>query len=211
MKFLLCLFALAIPSFGAISYSLPGSTEKSTWVLNNTNYPSATYRSFGTAGLAWGAAAAPTSGMSSALLNKVSGFGYMSGAGFMYTAGEEGFFSISDSSPVASIQSIILQGGISDPLSGTPVLNYNGGGQAVAAQYFAVFAGSPYPDRVWQWDLSAIAGPITRYEILFSGHFASNSLTIDTSDSFLQVIPEPSAALLGLASLGLTFIRRRRA
>lgn len=211
MKSLFCLLALCLPLSAAVTYSLPGSTETSSWVLNNTNYPSATYRTFGTANLPWGAAATPTSGTSSALLNKVSGSGYMSGAGFMYTAGQEGFFSISDSSPLASMQTIVMQGGISDPMTSIPVLNYNGGSQAIAAQYFSVFAGSPYPDRVWQWDLSGIVGPITSYEVLFSGHFAATSLTIDTSSSYLEVIPEPSIGVLGLAALGLTFTRRRRA
>ncbi|MEO5917771.1 MAG: PEP-CTERM sorting domain-containing protein [Luteolibacter sp.] len=211
MKSFICLFALCLPLSAAVTYSLPGSTEKSTWILNSTNYPSATYRTFGTANLAWGAPAAPTSGTSSAVFNKVSGYGYMSGSGFMYTAGEEGFFSITDSSPLASLQTIVLQGGISDPFASIPVLNYNGGSQAIAADYFSVFTGSTYPDRVWQWDLSAIAGPITSYEIQFSGHFAATSLTIDTSDSYLQVIPEPSTGLLGIAAIGLTLIRRRRA
>lgn len=211
MKSIICLFALCLPLSAAITYSLPGSTEQSTWVLNNTNYPSVTYRSFGTADQPWLAAAIPTSGTSSAVLNKVSGYGYMSGSGFMYTAGADGTFSISDSSPLVSMQTIILQGGISDPMTSIPVFNYNGGSQGIEAQYFSVFAGSPYPDRVWQWDLTAIAGPITSYEVVFTGHFAATSLTIDTSNTYQQVIPEPSTAVLGLAALGLTFIRRRRA
>lgn len=211
MNAIFCLLVLSLPMSAAITVNLPGSTEKSGWILNSTNYPAATYRTFATASQPWAAAAAPSSGNSSAMFNKISGFGYMSAAGFMYTAGQDGAFSISDDSPLAALQTIVLQAGMSDPTTSIPVLNYNGGTQAIAAQYFAAFASSPYTDRVWQWDLTGIGEPLTRYEVLFSGHFAVTSLTVDTSNSYLQVIPEPATGVLALAALSLTFIRRRRA
>lgn len=211
MKFLFCLFTLALPLSAAVTFSLPGTTEKSSWTLNNSNYPSATYNGFGTAANPWGASATPTSGTSSALLNKVSGYGYMSASGFMYTAGNDGSFRIYDDSPLASLQTIVFQGGISDPFTAGPILNYNGGSQAIPAGYSALFSGSPYTDRVWQWDLNGISGPITSYEILFEGHFAITSLTVDSGNSFTQVVPEPSVCVLGVSTLSLTFIRRRRA
>ncbi|MEO5713941.1 MAG: hypothetical protein ABIT37_10685 [Luteolibacter sp.] len=211
MKSIFCLIALSLPLSAAVTFSLPGTTEKSTWILNNSNYPSATYRAFGTADQPWGAPAAPTSGNSSALFDKTSGYGYMSGSGFMYTAGADGSFRIHDDSPIASMQTLVFQGGISDGPTAEPVLNINGGSQAIPATYFAVLSGSPYPDRAWQWDLSGISDPITSYEILFSGHFAVTSLTVDAGSSFVQVIPEPSVGLLGIAATGLTLIRRRRA
>ena len=211
MKTKFCLFILSsLNASAAITYILPGASEQSTWILNNTNYPTATYRSFGTAAQPWGAAALPTSGTSSATLEKVSGSGYMSSAGFMYTAGQIGNFRISDTSPLASMETLIFQGGISAPFDRAPIFNYNGGTQAIAAQYFLLSPGTPYPDRVWQWDLTGIMDPLTSYEILFSGHVAATSLTIDVSNSYLQIIPEPSTGLLGISALVLTLICRRR-
>lgn len=212
MKSLLCLFFLSLPLSAAVSISLPGSTEKATWNLSTANYPSATYNSFGTAANPWGAAAAPTSGTASAFLDKVSGSGYMSGSGFMYTAGTNGAFRIYDDSPLASLQTIVFQANSSgDTL--TPTLNYNGGGQALVANYFMLNdnASPAYDDYVWQWDLSEVVGAITSYEILFNGHFAATSMTLDTGSSFTQAVPEPSFGVMGIAALGLTLIRRRRA
>ncbi len=206
MKSLLCLFALAVPSFGAISFSLPGASESASWTLTSAVHPG--FNTFGTAANPWASAVTPDAGTASAVLNKTGGSGYIGGS-FLYTAGAVGSFSISDSSSIPSLATIVLQGKISDPLA-SMVLNYNGGSQALPATFSAVVAGSGYPDRAWQWDLSGISG-ITSYEILYSGHHAANSLSVTTGDSFLQVIPEPSTGMLGLAALGLTFIRRRRA
>ncbi|MES2660086.1 MAG: PEP-CTERM sorting domain-containing protein [Verrucomicrobiota bacterium] len=206
MKSLLCLFALAVPCFGAISFSLPGATESASWTLTSAVHPG--FNTFGTAANPWGSAVTPDAGAASAVLNKTDGSGYIGGA-FLYTAGTSGSFSISDTSSIASLATIVLQGRISDPLT-TMVLNYNGGSQALPADFSVVVAGSPYPDRAWQWDLSGISG-ITSYEILYSGHHAATTLSVTTGDTFLQVIPEPSTAVLGVAALGLTFIRRRRA
>jgi hypothetical protein len=208
MKFVSCLFALTLPLSAAINITLPGSTESSTWVLNSTNYTPPDYPA-GFAGpvSAWGAAAAPTSGSSSALLNKVSG-----GGGFfptyMYTEGSIGSFRLYDDNPLASLQTLVFQGNLSADVA--PVLNINGGAQSIAATYFYQSEIPGYDDFAYQWDLSA-AGPITSYEILFSGHFAATSLKVDTGSSFSQVVPEPSSFLLGCSALAFTLIRRRRA
>ena len=108
----------------------------------------------------------------------------------------------------AGTASVVLSK-ISDPLI-SMVLNYNGGSQALPADFSVVIAGSGYPDRAWQWDLSAVSS-ITSYEILYSGHHAANSLSVTTGDTFVQVIPEPSMSLLGAAALAFTLIPRRRA
>ena len=209
MKSILFLFALNLPLSAAISFTLPGTAETSSWVLNRTNYPSVTYNTFGTAANPWGAPAIPTSGNSSALFNKVSGRGYMA-ATFMYTATVVGSFRVHDESPLADLETVILQGAISDPFESMPVFNFNGGSQAIPANFSAMVPGTNYPGRAWQWDLSNVAGSIDRYEILFSGHFAATSLRVDSGNTFFQVIPEPSSALLACAALGFTLIRRRR-
>ena len=206
MKSIICLFTLAIPSLGAISFILPGSSESASWKLTSAMHPG--FNTFGTAGNPWTSAVTPDAGTASALLNKISGSGYIGGS-FLYTAGLVGSFSIADVSSLSSLATIIMQGQISDPLA-TMVLNYNGGSQALPADFFGTVASSGYPDRAWQWDLTAVPG-ISSYEILYSGHHAANSLSVTTGDTFVQIIPEPTVGLLGLAALGLTFIRRRHA
>lgn len=204
MKSLLCLFALSIPAFGAISINLPGPTESASWTLTSANY--AGFNNFGTAANAWSTSAAGV-GTASAMLNKVSGSGYIGGS-FLYTAGTDGGFRVYDDSPQASLKTIIFQGNISADFA--PVLNINGGSQALVPAFSAVAAAGTYPDRAWQWDLSS-AGSITSYEILFEGHVAITSLKIDTGSQYTALIPEPSTSLLGAAAMGLAFIRRRRA
>jgi len=210
MKPILFLFALALPLSAAISITLPGITETSLWELNRTNYLSVTTNSFRTATIPWTASAIPTSGTSSALFNKVSGGGYMATT-FMYTAPVGGSFRLYDESPLAAMETIVMQGYISDPFDGMPVFNFNGGSQSIPASFSIIVSGEGYPARAWQWDLSGVAGPIDRYEILFSGHFATNSLIVDSGTTFLQVIPEPSSALLACSALAFSLIRRRRA
>jgi hypothetical protein len=206
MKILFCLFALAATSFGAISFSLPGTSESASWTLTSAVHPG--FNTFGTAANPWSSAVSPDAGTAGALLSKTSGSGYIGGS-FLYTAGTVGSFSISDTSSIPSLATLVFQGKISDLLDSV-VLNYNGGSQALPADFSVVVAGSGYPDRAWQWDLSGVSG-ITSYEILYSGHHAANSLSVTAGDSFVQVIPEPSAALLGAAALGFTLVRRRRA
>jgi hypothetical protein len=206
MKSVLYYLALAGPAFGAISISLPGTSESAFWTLNSAAHPG--FNSFGTAANPWVSAVAPDAGTAGAVLNKIGGSGYIGGS-FLYTASVLGSFSISDSASIGAPKTVVFQGGISDPF-GSIVLNYNGGTQSLAADFSALVAGAPYPDRAWQWDLSGIPG-ITSYEILISGHFAATSMSVTAGDSFVRVIPEPSTVLLGVAALGFTLTRRRRA
>lgn len=202
---------LGLPASAAITFSLPGTVENAVWALGSANYPSATYNSFGTAATAWGADAIPTSGVSGAALRKISGSGYMSAAGFLYTAGASGGFRLFDDEPLANLQTVVFQGSISDVFDGMPVLSYNGGSQSIVAGFSNSVLGAGYPERAWQWDLSGIPEPITSYEILFSGHFAATSLAVATGSVFTQVIPEPSGALLGAVALFISLLRRSRA
>lgn len=206
MKSFLCLLALAAPAFGAISFSLPGNSESASWTLTSALHPG--FNTFGTAANPWSSAVSPDAGTAGAELNKIAGSGYIGGS-FLYTAGTVGGFSLSDASPIPSLATVVFQGRISDLLDSV-VLNYNGGNQSLPADFSTVITGSGYPDRAWQWNLSGISG-ITSYEILYSGHHAATSLSVTAGDAFAQVIPEPSSAVFGIAALGLTLIRRRRA
>lgn len=210
MKSIFILISLGLPLSAAVSINLPGGTESASWVLNSTNYGAPNFpTSFGTAGNTWGSDALPGSGTASALLNKVAGGGAFYPT-YLYTSGVPGSFHIFDSSPQASLQTIVFQGNMSADV--LPLLNYNGGTQSIAATYFYLADNATgYDDYVYQWDLSGVAVPITSYDIQFGAHFASTSFTINTGDSFSQVVPEPSSALLGAAAIALTFIRRRRA
>lgn len=179
MKLAFCLFGLTLPLSAAINITLPGSAESSAWVLNSTNYNPASYPT-GIAGpvSAWAAQAAPTSGSSSALLDKVSG-----GGGFfptyLYTEGTIGSFRLHDESPLAALQTIVFQGNLSADVA--PVLNFNSGAQAIAATSFYQHEIPGYDDFAYQWDLRS-TGPITSYEIVFSGHFASTSFRVDSEE-----------------------------
>lgn len=68
-----------------------------------------------------------------------------------------------------------------------------------------------YTQEVWafQWDLSDIDVPITDFSIGWDSHPFGNifGVQIDQSNSFTQVIPEPSS--LGLAAVGLSLCLRR--
>lgn len=210
MKSLLCLFALSVPSFAAVSIPLTGSTESASWVLNSTNYAGPTYpQGFPGGQTAWTTPASPTSGSASALLNKVAGGGAFY-ATYMYTSGVNGSFRVYDESPQVSLATVVFQANMSQ-FVGTIVLNYNGGSQALAATAFLLNDNATgYDDYVWQWDLSG-AGTVSSYEILFTDHIAISSLQLNTGSTYVQVIPEPSSTVLGAAALGLSFIRRRRA
>jgi len=228
MKSLFLFFALSAPAFAATSYILPGTSDSGVWDLVNTNYNATStpaYPASGTTGAAWGGPIAST-GSSSATFTRVTGGGYFisSGSGIyggMSAAG--GSYAVSDLAPLPNMANLIFQARLN--LAPTSlVLNLNGGSQQIAATYAAttfVSTGSmgPIEDYAWQWDLTSYAGTINSYEIVFSvgahqliyGNVAGLT-TISSSDSFAQAIPEPSAALLGLAGLvAFTGIRRRRA
>jgi hypothetical protein len=153
---------------------------------------------------------------------KKSGNGYFSGSS-LYDAGGAGVFAVSDDSPVSGLATVVLQIDAGATIGLLPVLNYNGGSQALEAGYFAQVDGEyltfdfttgqsfPTQNRAWQWDLTGLG--VASYEIVW-GSVANNHLTqyeinLTTGDSFLHAVPEPaSAVMFSLASLVL--FRRRR-
>lgn len=209
MKSISLLFLITFPVSAAVSVNLPGVSETGNWArFSPATHPG--YNTFSTASNPWPAPVAAVG--SGAMLNKLSGSGYFSGGNFIYTAGVDGTFGIRDDSPLAAIRTLIFQGAISGDVT-TIALNYNGGTQSLAADYFLISdnVAPAYDDYVWQWDLSGIGNPITSYEVVFGGHIAMTSLQVKVGDTFVQVIPEPSIAVLVAGAGLLTSIRRRRA
>lgn len=211
----------------AFTVNLAGNTEMAAWQnLSNANpfwaangFPT----SYPGAG-AWPASVAANAPGSegSAALMKVSGNGYFSGSS-IYDAGAPGMFSLSDASPISDLATLVFQIDAGTAIGVMPVLNYNGGTQALAAQYFAQGDGDhltfnfqtgqsfPSVNRAWQWDLTGVE--VSSYEIVW-GSVANNHLTqygfqLASSDAFTQVVPEPSALIL-VSSFSLTLFRRRR-
>ena len=221
--------ATATAAHGAVSFSLPGTSETSTWdQLDNSNpywadngYPT-TYPG----AAPWPASIAPNGAASTgdAEFMKVSGGGYFAGSS-IYDAGSSGTFSVTDTSALAGLSTIILQVDAGTPVGVAPVLNYNGGSQALAAGFFAVVDGdhetvdfgtgatSPTANHVWQWDLSGLG--VSSYEIVWGStadnHLTQYEISLTAGDTYapVQGVPEPSAALLGAATL-LLLARRRR-
>lgn len=222
MKSLFLLFAFAAPAFAATTYILPGTSDYGVWNLSNANYnasstPSAYPTTRGTSA-SWGGPIA-SSGGSSATFTRLSGIGYFisSGSG-IYGTEVAGSYGISDLEPMENMANLIFQARLNlAPASLTLYLNDSS--QAIAPTFSLVTdAGTDIDDYAWQWDLTSYAGTINSYQIVLSANphtvvygNAPGLTTIASSTSFAQAIPEPSAALLGLAALGFAGLRRRRA
>ena len=220
--------ALLIPCHAALTISLPGNSENAVWAgLNNINYPSsAGYNKFSTNTSVFNSTPAlallqPGSGSSlGGTFEKISGGGYFASSS-IYNFGVPGTLKVSDLAAIAALKTVVFQLDMGSALDGVPVLNFNGGSQALAPNYSATstgnfmsgFSGPPAAtvNYAWQWDLSAVGA--TSYEIVFTtiAHGTFYQVDLAAGDSFAQVIPEPSAALFAVASLALTLSRRRRA
>lgn len=230
MKHALLLALAAIPTANAaLSISLSGNVESAGWHELGIGYAGNTWAADGyptsyPGAAPWPAAVAPnvSGSTASAELMKESGNGYFSGSS-IYDAGSPGTFSVSDASPLAGLETIVLQIDAGATPGVTPVLHFNGGSQALAADFATTVDGDytangftgPYPttNHVWQWDLSGVVDPITRYEITWgsvaSNHLSQYEVKLTAGDTFTQVIPEPSALLLSFGGLALAFRRRR--
>lgn len=224
MKSIIYTCLLASSAAASVTYTLPGNTESEGWdSLNGTNYASGDgFPVHPTAGNPWPNAIAPNVAGSaqSASFGKISGGGYFASSS-LYDAGLGGTYQIADSSPLSSLATIIIQIDTGAAISIPPTLNYNGGTQSVAPNYFALvdgeylsgFGGPPAPtmNHIWQWDTSSLG--ITSYEINWGSaandHLTQYELNLDTSDQFVQVVPEPSVVLLvSLLPFAACFRRR---
>lgn len=214
---------------GAVNFLLPGISEQGGWEKLGTNY----------AGNSWGSQGYPTgypgagpwpspispnvSGSTSgATFTKDSGNGYFSGSS-IYDAGSSGMFSLTDNAPLGNLATVILQLDVGAPVGVVPTLSFNNGSQALAANYFASFAGEytangpsgPYPttNHAWQWDLSGVTEEITSYAIRWgsvpNNHLTQYEVTLTAGDTFMQAVPEPTSAML-ITIGALTLMCRRR-
>lgn len=222
-----------------INPSLPGTTQQDDWkVLTAGNYPGYPDAFLATP---WSTPiTANTPG--SAALNKTSGTGSpfhssLYSGGFNSTPNTfGGGFVLSDSAPVAGLETVLFQIEIGEAFGfdfwneAFPTLSYNEGTQALVAPIFALisseFAGTfPNPEggedlpifiNTWgfQWDLSGISEPITSFEINWSvvQHSQTYDLQLNQGDTFAMAIPEPSslALLIGALGVGGFFAVRRR-
>lgn len=195
----------------AITTGLPGNTEHEGWdQLNSSTYTSAAgFPGYPDAGDPWPTAiAANVAGSAqSAEFSKVSGGGYFATSS-LYDAGLGGSYRVADSSPLASLATIVLQVDAGTSIGIPPVLNYNGGSQELAPDDFALTEGdylsgfggpvAPTLNHVWQWDTRGL--DISSYEIIWGSnpdeHLTQYEVSLDTGDLFVQTIPEPSPVLL---------------
>jgi hypothetical protein len=225
MKTFIYLFVLTASATASVTYMLPGNTESEGWdAFNSTNYGSPSgFPSYPTASAPWPHAITPNVAGSaqSASFNKVSGGGYFASSS-LYDTGLGGIYQITDNSPLSSLANIILQIDAGTAISIPPTLSYNGGNQSLTANYFTLvdgdylsgFGGPPSPtlNHIWQWDTTGLG--ITSYEISWGSadndHLTQYELTLDTSDQFVQVVPEPSVVLLVSLIPFAACLRRRR-
>ena len=215
----------AIGDFLAPSFS--GTTEYEGWsdltVNRLTGYPTNS-----TSTNPWPQPVAPNDPGSAgnAEFDKVTGGGYPAGAS-IYNSFSEGSYEIANDSPITGLSNVFFQvelGGGADFTGGVlgeggfftvePVLNYNGGTQALdpttSFDYFSTRVFNlPFPIEgiedggftsifALQWDMSSITDPITSYEIVWTteSFVTTYALQLDSSDTFVAVDP-PSEMLLG--------------
>ena len=221
------LLLTSVATHAAFTIHLPGNTETSGWKnLRNSNpfWSANGYTTTFPGAAPWPAPilANVAGSQGSAVFMKTSGNGYFASQA-IYDGGGAGTFSISDTSPLANLATVVFQLDTGTSFGVQPTLNYNGGSQALAANWFAQGHGNhltfnfqtgqsfPTQNRAWQWDLTGLG--VTSYEITWgsvtNNHLTQYEINLSTGDSVLQVIPEPSSSLMaGLASLAL--LRRRR-
>lgn len=237
------LCAVLTPSLSAAPISIPfsGNTSTDGWAeLNSANYPG--YGFFpGTTG--WPASiGSNTAGSGDAELGRVSGGSgggpYPAGSSIYFgsfaNAGFGGTLSVSDATPLAHIQALVLQIEIGDSFyeDALPALFLNGAPLALAPDFSGLTDQRSYmipnPDpegegevEVFvntfglQWDLSGVTEPVTAFSVQFSAsvHSQVYALQLDQSDAVhsTSLVPEPSGlALIGLGCAAL-IARRRRA
>lgn len=142
-----------------------------------------------------------------------------------------GSLAVSDTTPVADLRNVVFQVQIGEAWTfdfvnhALPTLSFNGGSQNLAAtttvtveRFFNGTVQMPTGEEnvyintyLLQWDLSAIAGPITDFRANFTGvqHAQVYGLRLDQSDVYTTV-PAPGAAALLAVGMGAMSRRRRR-
>lgn len=202
----------SLASHAALTIPLPGNQESATWSdLSAATYPG--YGSHGDSTANWPGSLSANLGTTSSVIDKVDGTsGYVSSSNYIYDGGVPGgTFILSDANPISGLQTIVFQieaNQAPDSIS----LSYNGGTQALAADFTTSGTGDDYMLFAYQWDLSG-EGAISDYSITWvnpAPHTLTKRFDLDSSDQFAQAIPEPSVAIL-ISTLSLSLFRRRRA
>jgi len=216
------MLATPLAHAGIIAYTLPGTTEFGSWYdLNNSNYTVEDgYNDFGTNTDGWEDPIAAVDGTTSAVFDKTPGFGGYPASGSIYTFFSPGQWSLTNATPVSSIETLVFQIDMLDENAVAPeiTLSYNGGTQALLADFTGTTAGDyffgedPSSNYMYQWDLSGLG--VTSYELSWNTglHTAIFEMRTDSGDEFVQVVPEPSAyaTLSGLAIMSFILYRRKR-
>jgi len=232
--------SLASSSAAFLTPGFSGSTQYDGWAgLTSTNYPTYAMGPLGGfPGGAWPAPiSANQVGSGDAALRKVSGGGYLGSAGIyagsFVTTGSTPF-SLSDNTPVANLETVLFQIQIDTAfnldLIGTPTITLYTGGTVdtgsvlttLSAGYFQLLSsqslgntgfGDSFRNQIaFQWDLSGVAGSISAFKIDYNAsvHTTTGALQVDQSDTFTQIVPEPSACLLVGMGLTALVVRGRR-
>ena len=163
-----------------------------------------------------------------AVYSKTSGAGY-AGTGSIYSSATGAFSLSSTVNSLSDVNTVIfqldagIQGG---PSAYLPTLSYNGGSQALQADYSGNTNGSftnsfggntIYSTNLfYQWDLSEAGEAISSFAINYSvtPHTQTYALQLNSSEAELSgsVIPEPGtyALIAGMAALGACAVRRRQ-
>lgn len=224
----LLMLAFAGPTHGFLLVNLPGNTEYEGWSgltsANNPGYPGFADPS------PWPDPifANETGSAGNAGLDKISGPGNPAG-GSIYTFAAPSTFEVVNNDPLAGLETVVFQidmgnGSNGNLLDAAPVLNLNGGSQALAADFSLIGTGNfaftnptdPSDSGsttllAYQWDLSTWSGSISSYQIVWTIHDHSTiyAMQLNSGDQFAQVVPEPGAALLLMLGLPLLFRRQR--
>lgn len=239
LRTLAALLATAgLATAATIDVGLTGTTSKDGWYnLTSANFTG--YGSFPGSGAWPSPIESNTPGSGDATLNKTAGAAYLGGegvysGGFSGTANTSGAsFLASDSTVVDGLKTVVFQIEIVQAYgydfynNVLPTLSYNGGNQQITAGYTKIL--SQYQNGTFetpdgtqplyvtlyglQWDLSSISTPITSLEITWTTvqHSVIYAAQLDQSNTFTQVVPEPSTyALIGLGLGALLFMRRIR-
>jgi len=237
LKAILTAAALSITAKAQAAFlviSLPGASTQDNWTgLTAANYPG--YPTYTTSSNSWTSPIGSTSGIGDLELNKVSGLGFPSNGGGIYVGGMSsgtGVYSIGTSTgtgAMSSLETVVFQIEIegvgadwSDVFS-TLSLNYNGGSQALAANFFqevsAINTGTMFGEPAtkftlaFQWDLSSEVDPITSFNFQWTAaeHSLTYNLQANQGDTMVQAVPEPSTcALLLLGAAGILAWKKRK-
>lgn len=170
-------------------------------------------------------------GSGDALFLRTSGSHYPASFGLYSFAGDSTFRLSDTATTFSDIRTVAFtiiswsngnEGLPAGSFSSLPKLNFNGGSQALAADYMgttpmgSVDFGGPIQTYAFtfQWDLSSSGDSITSYDLSWGQivHTGILELQLESSDTYSlsSAVPEPSSTLLVASTAVLAFRRRRR-